>query len=90
MIYSKQFIESYAKERGISKAQAEVEVKTFLKVLKKECKENDGITFTGFFTLKKIVRKGRVGSINGRSYETKDKNTLKISLHQAFEEELNK
>lgn len=84
----KDFVEAYAKERAISKVEADKEVRTFLKVLKDKCVEDDGVAFKGYFSLSKKVRKGRTGKVNGHEYTTSDKTTLKLSVYSAMEEAL--
>lgn len=84
----KDFIEAYAMKRGISKVQAEQEVRAFLDVLKDKLKAG-GVAFKGIFTLKKVVKKGRSGKCNGHEYTTEDKNSLKLTVGAELEQELN-
>lgn len=84
----KDFIEAYAMKRGISKVEAEKEVRAFLDVLKDKLIAR-GVSFKGLFTIKKYVKKGRSGSCNGRPYTTEDKNSLKLSVGSELEQELN-
>lgn len=85
----KDFVEAYAQKRGISKSQAETEVRAFLDVLKAKLKDG-GVSFKGVFTLKKVLKKGRSGKCNGRAYTTEDKNSLKLTVGAELDEELNK
>lgn len=85
----KDCVELYAKERGISKAQAEIEFKTALNVIADLCVDG-GVSFKNLFTIKKKVQKGRTGSVNGKTYNTEDKNTLKISVGSELNKSLNK
>ena len=85
----KECVELYAKERGISKAQAEVEFRTALNVITDMCIEG-GVSFKGLFTIKKKLRKGRTGNINGNTWETKDTNVLAIKTGNILMEKLNK
>lgn len=80
----KDFVEAYAQKRGISKTQAEAEVRAFLDVLKAKLKEG-GVSFKGILTLKK----GRSGKCNGKEYTTEDKNSLKLTIGAELEQELN-
>lgn len=84
----KDFVEAYARERAISKVEAEKEVRAFLKVLKDECVSGEGVAFKGYFSLTKKVKKGRTGKVNGHEYTTSDKNSLKLSVYSAFEDAL--
>ena len=84
----KECVELYAKERGISKAQADTEFKTALDVIADMC-VNGGVSFKGLFTIKKKLRKGRSGNINGKTWETKDTNVLVIKTGSKLAENLN-
>ena len=85
----KECVELYAKERGISKAQADTEFKTALDVIADMC-VNGGVSFKGLFTIKKKLRKGRTGNMNGKTWETKDTNVLVIKTGSKLAENLNK
>ena len=85
----KDCVEKDAQKRGISKAQAEIEFKTAVNVIADACVDG-GVSFKGIFTIKQKVQKGREGSVNGKSYKTEDKNTLKISVGSELDAELNK
>lgn len=85
----KDCVEKYAQKRGISKAQAETEFKTAVDVIADACVDG-GVSFKGIFTIKQKVQKGREGAVNGKSYKTEDKNTLKISVGSELDAELNK
>ena len=85
----KDCVEKYAQKRGISKAQAETEFKTALEVIKEACVE-EGVSFKGLFTIKKKIQKGREGSVNGVTYKTDDKTTLKLTVGSELDAELNK
>ena len=85
----KDCVEKYAQKRGISKAQAETEFKTAVDVIADACVDG-GVSFKGIFTIKQKVQKGREGEVNGKSYKTEDKNTLKISVGSELDAELNK
>lgn len=85
----KECVELYAKERGISKSQADTEFKTALDVIADMC-VNGGVSFKGLFTIKKKLRKGRSGNINGKTWETKDTNVLVIKTGSKLAENLNK
>lgn len=85
----KDCVEKYAQKRGISKAQADTEFKTAVDVIADAC-VNGGVSFKGIFTIKQKVQKGREGEVNGKSYKTEDKNTLKISVGSELDAELNK
>ena len=85
----KDCVEKYAQKRGISKAQAETEFKTAVDVIADACVDG-GVSFRGIFTIKQKVQKGREGEVNGKSYKTEDKNTLKISVGSELDAELNK
>ena len=84
----KDFVEAYAQKRGISKTQAEAEVRAFLDVLKAKLTEG-GVSFKGILTLKKVLKKGRSGKCNGKEYTTEDKNSLKLTIGAELEQELN-
>ena len=85
----KDCVEKYAQKRGISKAQADTEFKTAVDVIADACVDG-GVSFKGIFTIKQKVQKGREGEVNGKSYKTEDKNTLKISVGSELDAELNK
>lgn len=85
----KDCVETYAKKRGISRAQAETEFKTAVDVIADACVDG-GVAFKGLFTIKKKVQKGRSGNFNGKPWTTEDKNVLAISVGSDFEAELNK
>lgn len=85
----KECVELYAKERGISKVQADTEFKIALNVIADMC-VNGGVSFKGLFTIKKKLRKGRSGNINGKTWETKDTNVLVIKTGSKLAENLNK
>lgn len=84
----KDCVEVYAQKRGISKVQAEAEFKTAVDVITEKCKDG-GVSFKGLFTIKKKVKKGRSGNINGKAYATEDKNSLSISVGSVLDAELN-
>ena len=48
-----------------------------------------GVSFKGVFTIKKAVKKGRSGEINGHKYSNPDSNTLKITVGSKLSEEMN-
>ena len=50
---------------------------------------NGGVSFKGLFTIKKKLRKGRSGNINGKTWETKDTNVLVIKTGSKLAENLN-
>lgn len=85
----KDCVETYAKKRGISRAQAETEFKTAVDVIADACVDG-GVAFKGLFTIKKKVQKGRSGNFNGKPWTTEDKNVLAISVGSDLEAELNK
>ena len=89
MLGMKDCVEKYAQKRGISKAQAETEFKTALEVIKEACVE-EGVSFKSLFTIKKKIQKGREGSVNGVTYKTDDKTTLKLTVGSELDAELNK
>ena len=92
MLYVKDFIKKYAEERGISRSQAEIEVKAFffffISILK-DLKKEEGIVFRGLFSIKKVLKKGRTGNCAGRAYVTEDKMSLKLKVSSELEQELN-
>ena len=81
--------ETLAVTRGIPKSEAESIMKDVVEILATKCVEG-GVSFKGVFTIKQKVQKGREGSVNGKSYKTEDKNTLKISVGSELDAELNK
>lgn len=85
----KDCVETYAQRRGISKVQAETELKTAVDVITEKCVEG-GVSFKGLFTIKQKVQKGRSGNFNGKAWQTEDKNTLSISVGSELDAELNK
>lgn len=87
----KDLVEAYAQKKGISKAQAETEVKAMLDCLFDLVKKG-GISFKGMFTIKHHIRKGRTGKRPGTDieYTTEDKTVLKITTSKNLEEELNR
>ena len=84
----KDCVELYAQERGISKAQAETEFKTAVKVIADMCIEG-GVSIKGVFTIKQKVQKGRSGNMNGKEWTTEDKTLLKITTGSNIEKALN-
>lgn len=87
----KDCVELYAKERGISKSQAETEFKTAVNVIADMCVDG-GVSIKGLFTIKQKVQKGRSGkcSFNGKEWKTEDKNTLSITVGSELNDKLNK
>lgn len=89
MLGIKDCVEIYAQKRAISKSQAETEFKTALDVISEACVK-EGVSFKGLFTIKKKIQKGREGSVNGVTYKTEDKTTLKLTVGSDLNAELNK
>lgn len=85
----KECVETLAMKRGISKSQAREQIDDVLNIIKEKCVEEGGVSFKGAFSLTKVLKKGRKGSINGVDYETPDKNTLKFKVSSAWENEMN-
>lgn len=87
----KDCVELYAKERGISKPQAEAEFKTAVNVITDMCLDG-GVSFKGLFTIKQKVQKGRSGkcSFTGKEWKTEDKNILSITVGKELSDKLNK
>ena len=85
----KDLVEAYAQKRGISKAQAEKEVRDMLGCMIDLIKKG-GISLKGMFTIKHHVRKGRTGKVpsTGEMYTTEDKTVLKITTSKSLEDEL--
>lgn len=86
----KDLAERYAKERGISKAQAQEETKCFVETMGSMIAE-EGISLKGMFTIKHHIRKGRTGKRPGTDieYTTEDKKVLKITTGSDMSKELN-
>ena len=53
------------------------------------CTENEGVSFKGLFSLKKVLRKGREGAVNGKAYKTEDKYVLKATVYKDLDEAMN-
>lgn len=77
-----------AQKRGISKSEAKDIMTDVVEIIATECKEG-GVSFKGVFTIKKAVKKGRSGEINGHKYSNPDSNTLKITVGSKLSEEMN-
>lgn len=86
----KDLVEAYAQKRGISKAQADTEIRAMLDCMTDLIKKG-GISFKGLFTIKHHIRKGRTGVRPGTNiqYTTEDKTVLKITTSKSLEDELN-
>ena len=84
----KECAEALALKEGISKVEAEKRVKSVVEVIADKCVAG-GVSFKGMFSLKKVVRKGRSGKINGIEYNNSDKNSLKVTVGTELEEKLN-
>ena len=85
----KDCVEALAMKRGISKVEAQNIMNDVLDVISDKCVEG-GVSFKGKFTIKKKLRKGRSGCMNGVEWETEDKNVLTITVGKELEERLNK
>lgn len=85
----KDCVEALAMKRGIPKTEAQGIMNDVLEVIEDKCVEG-GVSFKGKFTIKKKVRKGRSGCMNGIEWETEDKNILVITTGSELEERLNK
>ena len=90
MVSKKEFIKKLAVKRGITVSEAQKEAEAFIDTLADVCVENDGVSFKGMFTFKKVLRKGRKGSVNGVEYETPDTNVIKFSVGSIMKSRLNK
>lgn len=84
----KEIVESIAMKKGISLAQAEEMFDTVMGTVVEAVKEN-GFVLQGMFTIEPRVRKGRTGTINGVTYNSKDKISLAISTGKVLDRELN-
>ena len=89
MLGKKEFIENLAVKKGVTKAEATKDVEMFLETLSDAC-VNGGVSFKRLFTFKKVLKKGRSGSVNGVEYTTEDSNTVKVTVGSALKEMLNK
>ena len=79
MIGSTEFINRLAKEEGITKTRAKELLNTFLDLMATACVDDGGISFKGFFTIKKKFRKGRTGRFgDGKEWKSEDKYVLSI------------
>lgn len=81
-------VEALAMQEGISKVEAQNRMESVLKVITDKCIEG-GVAFRDMFTIKKVLKKGRSGSVNGVAYNTPDKNSLKITVGSALDHALN-
>ena len=89
MLGKKEFIENLAVKKGVTNAEATKDVEMFLETLSDAC-VNGGVSFKGLFTFKKVLKKGRSGSVNGVESTTEDSNTVKVTVGSALKEMLNK
>lgn len=78
MVGIKELVERLAKERGISKVEARSILDDVFSLMHDSLVATDGISLKGYFTIKKKLRKGRSGIIDGKKWETKDKYVLTI------------
>lgn len=85
----KDCVEKLAQNKGISKSEAEEQMRDVLDVIKEQCVENEGVSFKGLFSIKKVLKKGRKGSINGHDYETPDKYSLKLTVSSVLDYDMN-
>ena len=83
--------ELLAKERGITKSEAESIMRDVIEVIATKCVEG-GVSFKGVFTIKQKIQKGRSGvcKFNNKEWKTEDKKTLSITVGNGLSEELNK
>lgn len=84
-----------AEKRGITKKLAEEFVRDFIEIMKEEfLNENrDGIQFVDFITLKKVIRKERIGrnpKNPEQTYKIPARVSLKASFGKKFEKLINK
>ena len=86
----KDCVEALAQKRGIYKSEAQSIMEDVLGVITEKCVEGGGVSFKGKFTIKKVIIKGRSGSLNGKEWKTEDKATLVISVGNDLSFELNK
>ena len=85
----KECAEALAVKKGITKTQAEKEIKDVVNLIADMCVENEGVSFKGLFSLKKVLRKGREGAVNGKAYKTEDKYVLKATVYKDLDEAMN-
>lgn len=86
----KECVEALAQKRGIFKNEAQSILEDVIDVICEKCVEDGGVAFKNKFTIKKKVIKGRSGSLNGKEWQTEDKNTLTISVGNSLDFDLNK
>lgn len=86
----KECVEALAQKRGIYKTEAQSILEDVLSVISQKCVEDGGVSFKDVFTIKKKVIKGRKGTLNGKSWESEDKNTLVLTVGNGLDIELNR
>lgn len=84
----------YAKKRMISQKEAERQMKAFFEVLHDELlnAENEGIQIIDFLTLKRVVRKSKIGRNPrqpGVEFVIPENVSIKCELGKTFKDELN-
>ena len=81
-------IEKYAQKNGITKAQADKDIKSMLEVLS-DCIVEGGVAFRDLFTIKIKTVKGRTGTVNNKEWKTEDSKSLKIVTGKSLKDRLN-
>lgn len=84
----KEISDAFAEKRGISKSEAEQLTKDFFEVIIDKIK-NGGISIRERFGIKLVTKKGRTGTAFGTQYTTPDSKGLKLTVSEAFKQELN-
>jgi len=77
-----------AQQNGISKAEAERQMRDCVEVIASKCAEG-GVSFKGVFTIKQKMQKGRSGVMNGKEWTSPDKKTLSIKVGSDLDREMN-
>lgn len=84
----KECAELLAQTKGISKVEAERQMRDCVEVIATKCAEG-GVSFKGVFTIKQKIQKARSGVMNGKEWSSPDKKTLSIKVGSDLDKEMN-
>ena len=85
----KELVQSIALIRGIPKTQAQEIVTDVIGCMTDAIIEDGGICIKDCFTIKTVLRKGRTGVIDGRTFKTEPKKYLSIHTGKRMMKSIN-
>lgn len=91
MLRKTDFISAYAAKRGITKSHATGDVNCMLDILCQAINSYGGVSFTGYLTLRKVLRKSRTckNPATGQTITTKDSYSISAKIGNKLKELLN-